>query len=314
MTTPQAKLRIATRASALALQQARHVQSLLEKLSFKVTIVTCTTKGDQLRDVPLHDFGGKGLFVREVENALLQKQAEIAVHSLKDMPVNDIHPELVFACFLPRQTAGDVLLLHKKNDSLPKLLDKKTITSMQTMQIATGSLRRKYLLLHANPNLQVQAVRGNVDTRLRALRTGKYQALVLAQVALQRLGIKTQYTHVFDKSWYVPSCGQGVLAVQTRADSPHLSALAELACPQTTACVQRERAIIKALGGNCALPFGCHAYQQDMHLHIDAVAMSTKHLSRVSVNVPPTMEVADVVAKVMTEFAAAKINLVLQDL
>lgn len=313
MTSKTKTLRIASRKSPLALQQAELVRHRLQTVcGLASKIMPLTSAGDQLPDVPLHDFGGKGLFVRTIENSLLNAEADIAVHSLKDMPVQET-AGLVYACFLPRLTANDVLILRTPHQHLPKRLDEGAVAALPALRIATGSLRRKFLLQHANPALRVEHVRGNVDTRLKALHAGKYDALVLAQAALQRLQLSENY-HIFDCNWYVPSCGQGVIAVQTRSDCAWNEALAQLDCQTTRQCVTIERAIVKALGGNCALPFGCHARLAADSIHINALAMSTQHVARVSFSVARNTSTANAAARAVQEFSHTQLAKVLEQI
>ncbi|MDE3269412.1 MAG: hydroxymethylbilane synthase [Pseudomonadota bacterium] len=307
-------LRIASRKSPLALRQAELVQRRLRAACGLVSrIVPLTSAGDRLRDVPLHDFGGKGLFVRTIENALLNDEADIAVHSLKDMPVQAT-AGLVYACFLPRHTAEDVLIL-RAPQGLPPRLNKATVAALPPLRIATGSLRRKFLLQHANPTLTVEQVRGNVDTRLKALHAGKYDALVSARAALQRLQLREEHCHIFDYDWFVPSCGQGVIAVQIRAGASDWSeALAKLDCPTTRQCVEIERAIVKALGGNCALPFGCHARVDGDYIKVNALAMSAKRVARISLMVARHTDPASVAVRAVKKFSQTQLAAVLAEL
>lgn len=309
-------LRIASRKSKLALRQAELVQQQLQAVcGLASQIVPLTSAGDQLHDVPLHDFGGKGLFVRTLESALLNGKADIAVHSLKDMPVQDGEEGLVYACFLPRQTAEDVLILPVPRENLPAKLDEATVAALPAMRIATGSLRRKFLLQHANPALIVEHVRGNVDSRLKALHAGKYDALVSARAALQRLQLQDEeHYHVFDSDWYVPSCGQGVIAVQSRSDCAWGEALAKLDCQTTRQCVEIERAIVKALGGNCALPFGCHARILADGIQVDALAMSEQHVARVSFKVASDSSASSVAERALQEFSHTQLTAVLEQI
>ena len=306
-------LRIASRRSPLALRQAELVQHQLQTVcGLSSQIIPLTSAGDQLHDTPLHDFGGKGLFVRAIETALLNGKADLAVHSLKDMPVQET-AGLSYACFLPRQTAEDVLIVSKQHPlakQLPARLNLSAVTVLPTLRIATGSLRRKFLLQHANPALIVIPLRGNVDTRLKALHAGKYDALVSARAALQRLRLH-EHDHIFDHNWYVPSCGQGVIAVQTLTDCAWSKELAKLDCQATRQCVEIERAIVKALGGNCALPFGCHAQVVADNIQVNALAMSAKLTARVSFTVARDTNAVTAAARAMQEFSHTQLATVL---
>lgn len=272
-------LTVATRGSKLALWQANHVLSLLPRVGLQGKLQVITTSGDRLKDSPLYDFGGKGLFAKEIETALCQRQVDLAVHSLKDMPVQTTQDELTFACVLQRASPCDVLVCHPRHHALldaaeDKLLTATDLQRWRGLTIATGSLRRRYLLEQANAGITVQALRGNVDTRLKYLQQGKFAALVLAQAALQRLELQDLSHQVLDPTWYVPSCAQGAIAVQSRIDCKHNEALRQLDCLATRQAVMIERAVIKALGGSCALPFGCHVREGKNKYTIDAIILA----------------------------------------
>ena len=301
-------LSVATRGSKLALWQAQHVLSLLPRVGLQGRLQIITTRGDRLKDAPLYDFGGKGLFAKEIETALCERRVDLAVHSLKDMPVQTAHTELSFACVLKRASACDVLVCQprhralldgaskrqrvseaskrqrvseaskrqKVSEATEKMFVATDLPRWRGLTIGTGSLRRRYLLEQADAGVKVRALRGNVDTRLKHLRQGKFDALLLACAALQRLELQDLPYRVLDPTWYVPSCAQGAIAVQSRIDCEHNALLQQLDCAVTRQAVMLERAVIRALGGSCALPFGCYvrrAVAQRSYL-VDAVVLS----------------------------------------
>ena len=320
-------LSVATRGSKLALWQARHVLSLLPRVGLQGRLQIITTSGDRLKDAPLYDFGGKGLFAKEIETALYDGRVDLAVHSLKDMPVQTAHTELTFACVLKRASACDVLVCQPRHRALLDGANKRqrvgeankrqrvgeATTEMfvatdlprwRGLTIATGSLRRRYLLEQADAGVKVQALRGNVDTRLKHLRQGKFDALLLACAALQRLELQDLPYRVLDPTWCVPSCAQGAIAVQTRIDCEHNAVLRRLDCGVTRQAVMLERAVIRALGGSCALPFGCYvrrAVAQRSYL-VDAVVLSpagrqARATFSVASHIPPETVAAQVVQR-----------------
>ena len=317
---PASLLRVATRGSKLALWQARHVLDLLPQVGLQGKLQIIKTSGDQRPDVPLYDFGGKGLFAKEIEIALCQRHADLAVHSLKDMPVQTTRTELAFVCVLPRTYAGDVLICHPRHRHLLAAKNNDTLLGVADLQrwngltIATGSLRRRYFLEQAAA-VKIVALRGNVDTRLAQLRQGKFDALLLAHASLQRLGVRSLPYRVLDPTWFVPSCGQGTIAVQAPAASQYRAALARLDCAATRACVMIERAIIKALGGNCSLPFGCYVRRVRDDYVIDAVALSPHgRQARAACRLPCTTLHTAITAAVLRGLCSDGLQEVLVDL
>lgn len=321
MPTPSKTLVIASRGSKLALWQARHVAGLLPRIGYRGEIKVVKTSGDMIKTAPLYDFGGKGLFAKEIETVLRAKEADLAVHSLKDLPVN-CAPDLTFACMLQRHDAVDVLLFHPRHRelcaSLPAVITSTDLQAMQGLVLATGSLRRRFLLLQAMPTLTVQGLRGNVDTRLQCLRRNDFDSLVLAKAGLQRLHITTPEfpTKELDRTWFVPSCAQGVIAVQTRTDCPFKPDLAQLGCLQTARQVSLERAIIKSLGGSCAMPFGCFVRENSASEYlIDAVVMSaTLKQARIHLRVSQRLSLKEITQQVLAGLHADGLNVVLQEL
>jgi hydroxymethylbilane synthase len=242
---------IATRESRLALWQARHVQALLaQRLGATVTLLPMTTKGDQVLDRTLAKVGGKGLFVKELETALEQGQADLAVHSLKDVPM-ELPPGFELAAVLEREDPRDAFVsnAYAALDALP-----------EHARVGTSSLRRVVQLRALRPDLRVEPLRGNLDTRLRKLDEGGYDAIVLAAAGLKRLGAGARIRVCFDTAAMLPCAGQGALAIEVRSDARALrERLAALTHMPTALAVQAERAVSRALGGSCSMPLAAHA-------------------------------------------------------
>jgi hydroxymethylbilane synthase len=237
---------IATRESRLALWQAEHVKALLEaRLGWQVELLGMTTLGDQILDRSLSKVGGKGLFVKELETALLDGRADIAVHSLKDVPM-DLPPGFALACVLEREDPRDALVSNDFSslDQLPP-----------GAVVGTSSLRRLVLLKNLRPDLRIEPLRGNLDTRLRKLDEGQYQAIVLAAAGLKRLGLASRIRQAFEPEQMLPAAGQGALGIEVRADREDLlTALAGLAHMPTWLAVTAERTVSRAMGGSCSMP------------------------------------------------------------
>ncbi|VTU35696.1 Porphobilinogen deaminase [Variovorax sp. PBL-H6] len=253
---------IATRESRLALWQAEHVQSLLQQLGHTASLLGMTTRGDQILDRSLAKVGGKGLFVKELELALEEGHADIAVHSLKDVPM-DLPEGFVLACVLEREDPRDALVSpnYPSLEALP-----------QRAVVGTSSLRRVVLLRALRPDLRIEPLRGNLDTRLRKLDEGQYDAIVLAAAGLKRLGLERRIRAVFEPEAMLPAAGQGALGIEVRADrSDLISLLAPLASLRDQLATAAERAISRAMGGSCSMPLAAHARWQDGdRLRIDA--------------------------------------------
>ena len=251
-TMTSSTLVVATRGSALALWQANHVKALLEAddPELRVTLLVLKTKGDKILDVPLAQVGGKGLFVKEIEEALLRKDAQLAVHSMKDVPA-ELEAGLVLAAISAREDAHDVLV--SKGDL-------KLAELPQGAHVGTSSLRRVCQLRARRPDLRISALRGNVDTRLRKLDEGEYDAIVLAAAGLIRLGHGARISErlPFDES--LPAIGQGALGLETRGDDPDTMARVRrvLHDETTAACVIAERAFLARLHGGCQTPIAAH--------------------------------------------------------
>ena len=247
------KIRVGTRGSRLALTQTESVIEALKShhAFLEAEIVIIKTKGDQIQDVSLDKIGDKGLFVTEIEKALLEGHIDMAVHSLKDMP-GDLTNGLVFAPEIFREDPRDVLVMNTK------FIDLNDIPIGAV--IGTGSKRRKYQLLSLRPDLEIRDIRGNVDTRLEKMRKGDYDGIILAQAGLNRLGLKPEYSYVFSEKEMLPAPGQGILAIQIREkDQTLLQMLRAMRCENTCLEASAERAFLKSIQGSCHKPIGAKA-------------------------------------------------------
>src|SRR5574343_1659981 len=253
---------IATRESRLALWQAEHVRDRLgAELSLKAELLGMTTRGDQILDRSLSKVGGKGLFVKELETALADGRARLAVHSLKDVPM-DLPEGFVLAATLEREDPRDAFVSNRYDsvDALP-----------QGACVGTSSLRRVVQLKAMRPDLRIEPLRGNLDTRLRKLDEGGFDAIVLAAAGLKRLGLADRIRWVFDAQRMIPAAGQGALGLEVREDDGALrEALQAFVHQPTWLATHAERAVSRALGGSCSVPLAAHAVVQDGTLHLDA--------------------------------------------
>nr|WP_092130647.1 hydroxymethylbilane synthase [Polaromonas sp. YR568] len=240
------KVVIATRESRLALWQAEHVKALLQsRLGWQVELLGMTTQGDQILDRSLSKVGGKGLFVKELEVALSEGRADLAVHSLKDVPM-DLPEGFALACVLEREDPRDAFVSNQFA-SLAEL--------PQGAIVGTSSLRRLVLIKALRPDLVIHPLRGNLDTRLRKLDEGQYHAIVLAAAGLKRLGLESRIRGTFEPAEMLPAAGQGALGIEVRADRADLmAALATLAHQPTWLAVTAERTVSRAMGGSCSMP------------------------------------------------------------
>ncbi|HEY4038091.1 MAG TPA: hydroxymethylbilane synthase [Burkholderiaceae bacterium] len=256
---------IATRASPLALWQAEHVQSLLRAAHPQLTIelLRLSTRGDQVLDRSLSKIGGKGLFVKELEVALLDGRADLAVHSFKDMPMQ-LEPQFEIGAVLEREDPRDCLVSSRFGslDELPA-----------GGRVGTSSLRRELAVRIHNPALQVAAVRGNVGTRLAKLDRGEFDALIMAAAGLKRLGLADRIRAILPTSQFLPAPAQGALAIEIRARDAKIAALIQhLDHAATRAATSAERMVSRALGGNCQVPLAAYAEVEGGQLHLRACA------------------------------------------
>ncbi|WP_180024939.1 MULTISPECIES: hydroxymethylbilane synthase [unclassified Acinetobacter] len=255
-------LKIATRQSPLALWQAEHIRARLEALhaNLKVELVTFVTQGDKILDTPLAKIGGKGLFVKELEAALLDGRADLAVHSMKDVPM--ALPEgLSLAVICEREDPLDAFVSNTYNsfDELP-----------QGAKVGTSSLRRKCQILKQRPDLEIIDLRGNVGTRLSKLDAGNYDAIILASAGLKRLGLGERIRHTLEPVVSLPAVGQGALGLECRSqDQTVLDLILPLMHTETNACVRAERAFNAYLEGGCQVPIAGYATLENGQIHLE---------------------------------------------
>lgn len=259
MSSAKQVLRIATRKSLLALWQAEYVKAELLKYhpQLSIELVPLTSRGDKILDVPLAKVGGKGLFVKELEQALLAGEADIAVHSMKDVPM-DFPEGLGLAVICPREDARDAFVSNQFNrlEDLP-----------QGSVVGTSSLRRQCQLLAARPDLTIKFLRGNVQTRLQKLDDGEYHAIILAAAGLIRLGLKPRIASYLSVEQSLPAGGQGAVGIESRIDDAATNALlAPLHHLLTSQQVVAERAMNKHLQGGCQVPIACYAIHSEKGL------------------------------------------------
>ncbi len=254
-------IRIGTRGSALALWQAQRVRDSLAAQGQAATLVPIVTTGDRVLDRRLEPVGGKGAFLKEIEEALLAREIDLAVHSLKDVPT--LLPQGLQLCaFLEREDPRDALLAR---DGL------RLAELPAGARVGTSSLRRQAQLRAARPDLSPVDLRGNVDTRIRRLREGRVDAILLALAGLRRLGRAGEVTEILAVDGWLPAPGQGVIALERRSDDDHVqAALAGLNHPPTARVVAAERAFLRALGGGCNVPLGAHAQDEGPSLRLRA--------------------------------------------
>ncbi len=253
---------IATRESRLALWQAHHVQDLLrQRFGLPVSLLGMTTRGDQILDRALSKVGGKGLFVKELETALEEGRAHLAVHSLKDVPM-ELPPGFVLAAVLEREDPRDAWV-SPRYASVAEL--------PEGAVVGTSSLRRVVQLMAQRPDLRIEPLRGNLDTRLRKLDEGGYDGIVLAAAGLVRLGLSERIRMRFDLEAMIPAAGQGALGLEVREDASALrDTLAQLVHAPTSLACEAERAVSRGLGGSCSMPLAAHARWVDGDLQLDA--------------------------------------------
>jgi hydroxymethylbilane synthase len=255
---------MATRRSALALAQSRAFAEALAKASQGISVgeLQIVTSGDKTQDKPLQDIGGKGLFIKELEEALLDGRADFAVHSIKDVPA-DLAPRLALACVPAREDPRDVLV-SKSGARLAEL--------PSGAVVGTSSLRRSVAVLTARPDLRVEPVRGNVDTRLRKVTEGPLDAVILALAGLKRLGIEERATEILAPEICLPAVGQGALGIECReGDEPTIAALAPVSDAEAWICVAAERAVMSAVSGSCRTPVAAFAEREGESMRLRAM-------------------------------------------
>lgn len=267
-------MKIATRKSSLALLQTQEVQTLLQEFYPMLTTerVELSTKGDEILDRSLAELGGKGLFIKTLEQALVQYNADIAVHSLKDVPPT-LEAQFTIAATLKRVSPHDTLISKKGGlDKLPK-----------GARVGTSSVRRQAELLHYRPDLQTIMLRGNVQTRLKKLEEGLYDAIILAEAGLMRLGLTDHITEVLPTDIFLPSVGQGVIAIEILKDRLELiDLLAPLNDYNTYACISAERIMNAGLGASCTSPVGSFAQIKQDVLTLRGMVLSTDGKTKIT--------------------------------
>jgi hydroxymethylbilane synthase len=257
-----ARLRIGSRGSQLALWQANHISALLRERGHEVELEIIKTTGDKITDVALAKVGTKGMFTKEIEEALAEERIDLAVHSLKDLPT-ELSKGFEIAAVTTRENPRDVFCSRKYKDieSLP-----------QGARVGTSSLRRQAQLKAVRPDLEIQPLRGNVDTRLRKLDAGEYDAIILAAAGLNRLGKTELVRQIIPAEVMCPAAGQGALGIEIRAGDSvtrsHLAFLDDAAARAATTC---ERALLNKLGGGCQVPIGAFAEVRNGQLHLEAI-------------------------------------------
>jgi hydroxymethylbilane synthase len=262
------KIIIGTRGSRLALIQANIVGDALKKAlpQLEVELKMIKTTGDIITDIPLEKIGDKGVFIKELENALLEKEIDLAVHSMKDMPTT-LPPGLMIGAILARELPWDVLITVGTGKTLA--------TMAPGARIGSSSLRRRAQLLHRYPHLDLQSVRGNLDTRYRKLEKGDYDGIILAYAGVTRMGWSDRISEVISGETCLPAVGQGAIGVETREGDSELNAIiAGLNCSETSAAVTAERAFLRELEGGCQVPVGALAEIRGSELVLQGMVAS----------------------------------------
>lgn len=265
---PNKPLKLATRQSQLALWQANFVKDQLESRvpGCRVELIPLLTEGDKITDRPLAEFGGKGLFIKRLEQALLKKEADFAVHSMKDVPPQ-LDKNFCIPAILQRASPWDVLVSNKYH-SLKEL--------PSWAIVGTSSVRRSAQLKYLRPDLHTKPIRGNVDTRLNKLNEGGYDALIVAEAGLQRLGLANHIKEILPANVFLPSVGQGALGVECLLQNSKLQDLLKvLNHPETAQCVHAERALTAHLGANCNSPIGSFAHMEQEVIVLQAEVLNT---------------------------------------
>jgi hydroxymethylbilane synthase len=254
-----ARLRIGSRGSRLALWQANHVAGLLRAQGHTVEIEIIKTTGDKITDVALAKVGTKGMFTKEIEEALAAKRIDLAVHSLKDVPT-ELQPEFDLAAIMKREDPRDAFISpeYSSLEDLPR-----------KARVGTSSLRRQCQLKALRPGLEILSLRGNVDTRIKKLEAGDYAAIILAAAGVGRLGLDQHVRQIIPPEAMCPAAGQGALAIETRrTDTQTRDLLAFMDDVDTRRAIECERALLAGLGGGCQVPIGAYAQQQNGGLHL----------------------------------------------
>lgn len=271
------RITIGTRGSKLALWQAEFVKTQVQELSPDLTIEIrkIKTTGDKILDVPLAQVGGKGLFVKEIEESLLRRESDIAVHSMKDVPT-DFPAGLHLAAVCEREDPRDALILCEKLKVESGKLKPSLIFSLpKNAKVGTSSLRRSCQLLSLRPDLKIEQLRGNLDTRLRKLDEGRFDAIILAAAGVKRLGLQDRIAEILPLAISLPAIGQGAIGIECRINDKWVNNLiAALNHPETFICVKAERAFLRKLEGGCQVPIAAHAVLADGRIMIHGLVGS----------------------------------------
>jgi len=292
-------LRIGTRASLLAVTQSTSIKNQIEAThpQVRVELVKITTKGDRILDVPLAKVGGKGLFVKEIEDALLAGEVDLAVHSMKDVPTE--LPDGLHIGIIPVREIPQDAFVSVQYDSLAALPNGATI--------GTSSLRRKSQLAALRPDLKITDLRGNIDTRLRKLDEGIYDAIILAGAGLNRLGLQQRITVLLDPAQMLPAISQGALGIELRRDDTELFAgLQFLHHPQTALAVAAERAFLLRLEGGCQVPIGAHATLEGTTVRLTGLIASVDGRQLIKDTISGPVEQADRLGTTLAETLLAR--------
>lgn len=284
--------RIGTRGSALALWQANWVAQALRDAGHEVVVTKITTSGDQSQTSPLRGFGGVGVFVKELEHALMSEAIDLAVHSLKDLPTERV-PGLQLAAVPERASVCDVLIANKAQS-----LDGLSAGAV----IGTGSARRRAFLMHRRRDLRMAEVRGNVDTRLNKVASGEYDAIILAAAGLERLGWTDRITEQLDLEWMLPAVGQGALGIEARADDAQtLGIVRSLNHAESHAGVKAERALLAGLRAGCLAPVGAWARTDGGKLRMNAAVAAPDGSRRIDVSSDGHLESPEKLGQLLAE-------------
>jgi hydroxymethylbilane synthase len=311
-------LRLGTRGSQLARWQAEWVAGELTRLGHTVELIEIATHGDVDRARPIEELGTRGVFTKAIQDALLANEVDVAVHSLKDLPTEPV-PGLMLAAVPPRESAADVLVERRgvrSEEQGARAVAAEAHSVLASLRkgarIGTGSLRRRSQLLHARPDLIVEEVRGNVDTRLRKLDEGQFDAIVLAQAGLRRLGLADRISSVLPFELMLPAVGQGALGIECRAnDDDTLAALRPLNDPATHSAVNAERTLLEQLRGGCLAPIGAFARIERDQVQLHAVVLNGDGTKRLlasgAVDVEYAEQLGNRVAQSLIEQGAAEL-------
>ncbi len=306
MTAKNNTVIIGTRGSKLALWQANWIKSLLEKehAGIKVVLEIIKTTGDKILDVPLAKVGGKGLFVKEIEEAMLRNDIDLAVHSMKDVPAV-LPVELHIGAVCEREDPRDAFLTQIQNSKF-KIQNYKSLPQGAT--VGTSSLRRMCQLLRSRPDLKIVQLRGNLDTRIRKLDEGQFDAIIVAAAGVKRLGMAERITEILDPTISLPAIGQGAVGIECRKDDDSVNELIRpLNHPETSVCVLAERAFNRKLEGGCQIPLAAHARllsplnTSDSQLYIEGLVGSIRGDNVISGSIQGRPELAEELGTLLAE-------------